>query len=196
MKHCPAEAGQFRPVITGFRPSRQWRISLRASARNFSAGHSALQCKLFRDSAGLWPAGTYFTCIAALMSCIEICLWQMKLPLTRHLNPLESGLNCCGYTAATTSCSSSPNSHLELPRKERTALVRTANAVLRVKKSAGRINQSPRQWCGHSVHPGAAQCWGNAGGAGNPDNSAPPTPRRPASAADNRRCRPACRGHQ
>ena len=26
---------------------------MRASARNFSAGHSALQCKLFRDSAGL-----------------------------------------------------------------------------------------------------------------------------------------------
>ena len=22
LKHCPAEAGQFRPVITGFRPSR------------------------------------------------------------------------------------------------------------------------------------------------------------------------------
>ncbi|MBR5195572.1 MAG: hypothetical protein IKW48_05455, partial [Akkermansia sp.] len=59
-------------------------ISLRASARNFTAGHSALQCKLFRDSAGLWPAGTYFTCIAALNEL------HRNLPLAEEIASYEA----------------------------------------------------------------------------------------------------------
>ena len=96
MKHCPAEAGQFRPVITGFRPSRQWRISLRALPAISLQGILPCNVSCLEIVRAYGPQELISPALQLLMSCIEICLWQMKLPLTRHLNPLESGLNCCG----------------------------------------------------------------------------------------------------
>ena len=95
LKHCPAEAGQFRPVITGFRPSRQWRISLRALPAISLQGILPCNVSCLEIVRAYGPQELISPALQLLMSCIEICLWQMKLPLTRHLNPLESGLNCC-----------------------------------------------------------------------------------------------------
>ena len=102
--HCPAYAGQFRPVITGFRPPRQLRISFRAYARNFDAERPALQCKWFKLVRAFCPQELISPLLLLLLSSIEICLRQSKLPLSRHLNPLCKWSKLPRYHAAEASC--------------------------------------------------------------------------------------------
>ncbi|MBR5196560.1 MAG: hypothetical protein IKW48_10545 [Akkermansia sp.] len=66
LKHCPAEAGQFRPVITGFRPSRQWRISLRALPAISLQGILPCNVSCLEIVRAYGPQELIFTCIAAL----------------------------------------------------------------------------------------------------------------------------------
>ena len=49
-------------------------------------------------------AGTFSYLLLLLMSSSEICLRQMELPLTRHLNPLCKWSELPRYHAAEASC--------------------------------------------------------------------------------------------